>query len=83
MFYQNNKGDIVQAEQFDGSDRMIQKYNINATRTAFIFQCIMMTKYGPTYVYKHDWIITDENGEHWTVQEDEFPINYKKYDDKQ
>lgn len=70
----------IQAEQFDGSDEMIGKYNIEASKTLFISQYVLPTKEGPMYVHTGDYIATGVEGEHWAIDKDIFERTYERCD---
>lgn len=65
----------IKAEQFDGSDEMIDKYHIEIDDT---YRCPFRieTLEGWLGVNVHDWITTGVNGEHWPITDDVFKKTY-------
>ncbi|MBB1080224.1 hypothetical protein H5S09_02765 [Limosilactobacillus sp. STM2_1] len=80
MLHKYRKTATIQAEQFDGSDEMIEKYDIEASVTIFISQYILHTKEGPMYVHIGDYIATGVEGEHWAIAPDIFEKTYERCD---
>lgn len=75
----------IQAEQFDGSQKMIDEYDIipaydkNSENEYWqpVFPCsILMTKEGALSINVGDWIATGVNGEHWPIADDIFKKTY-------
>lgn len=60
----------IEAEQFDGSLEMMDKYDIEPTTLC------MAHKHSYTRIYKNDWIITGVNGEHWKIADNVFQQQY-------
>ena len=70
---------IVQAEQFDGSNEMIDRYEltysyyISAMRDEEVWQELG----GVTMeVAKGDWVVTNDKDEHWAIADDVFKQTY-------
>lgn len=80
MLHKYRKTALIKAEQFDGSDEMIEKYDIEASVTIFISQYVLSTKEGPMYVHTGDYIATGVDGEHWAIDQDIFEQTYEKVD---
>ncbi|KYK04262.1 hypothetical protein Lpl43_08850 [Lactiplantibacillus plantarum] len=67
----------IKAERFDGSDEMIERYDMG-------FQlapngkggAIIKTLEGDLLVHVGDWIATGTNGEHWAIADDVFKKTY-------
>lgn len=67
----------IKAEQFDGSDEMIERYDMG-------FQlapngkggAIIKTLEGDLLVHVGDWIATGVNGEQWAIKNDVFKKTY-------
>lgn len=67
----------IKAEQFDGSEEMIERYDMG-------FQlapngkggAIIKTLEGDLLVHVGDWIATGINGEHWPIADDIFKKTY-------
>lgn len=78
MIKEYRKTATIKAEQFDGSDEMIEKYGIKAAKSAYIFQCLLPTKEGDMYVSVGDWIATGVDGEHWAIANDIFQRTYEE-----
>lgn len=79
----------IKAEQFDGSDEMIQKYGIipvydkNSENEYWqpVFPCsVLMTKEGAMSIDEGDWIATGVAGEHWVIQDSIFKKTYVEVD---
>ena len=65
----------IKAEQFDGSDEMINKYHIEydeAYTVPFRIEAIE----GWIGVEVGDWVATGLNGEHWPISDDVFRKTY-------
>ena len=67
----------VEAEKFDGSKDMIDKYHIEFDDT---YRCPfrLETLEGWLGVNVHDWIATGVNGEHWPIYDDAFRKTYEE-----
>lgn len=77
----------IKAEQFDGSEEMADKYDIEVVEGDYAedysmpeaapapyFRYFMASGYNEVYV--GDWIATGINGEHWPIAEDVFKKTY-------
>lgn len=69
----------IKAEQFDGSDEMVEKYKMMDAGT------MVGTQHSPELyiegagkVVVGDWIATGVNGEHWTIADDVFRKTYSE-----
>ena len=85
MLKEYRKTASIQAEQFDGSAEMIEKYGI-------IKEAFVINGWGPSYDYRYciktpegelainigDWIATGVDGEHWAITDDIFKKRTKK-----
>lgn len=69
------KTTTINAEQFDGSDEMIEKYNITPPMTLDPDYTIN-TLEGDMVLGVGDWIATGVNGEHWPIADDIFKKTY-------
>lgn len=69
------KATIIKAEQFDGSDEMIEKYNI-AIGSGWVAPYRINTIEGWVGVQINSWIATGVNGEHWPITDDVFKKTY-------
>ncbi|WP_265489961.1 DUF1642 domain-containing protein [Lactiplantibacillus plantarum] len=71
------KTGTIKAEQFDGSNEMVERYDMG-------FQLapngkggvIIKTLEGDLLVHVGDWIATGTNGEHWSIADDAFKKTY-------
>lgn len=82
-----HKTTTINAEQFDGSDEMVNKYDIEVVEGDYAddysipeagpapyFRYFMPSGYNEIYV--GDWIATGVNGEHWAITDDVFKKTY-------
>lgn len=67
----------VEAEQFDGSDEMIEKYNITPPMPLDPDYTIN-TLEGDMVLGVGDWIAMGVNGEHWAIRDDVFKNTYEE-----
>lgn len=65
----------IQAEQFDGSDEMVKKYNITPPMPLDPDYTIN-TLEGDMVLGVSDWIATGADGEHWAIKDDIFKKTY-------
>ena len=65
----------IQAEQFDGSDEMVKKYNITPPMPLDPDYTIN-TLEGDMVLGVGDWIATGADGEHWAIKDDIFKKTY-------
>lgn len=71
------KTGTIKAEQFDGNNEMVERYDMG-------FQlapngkggAIIKTLEGDLLVHVGDWIATGVNGEHWAIADDVFKKTY-------
>lgn len=67
----------VQAEQFDGSTAMAKRYSLEVGETADGFR----RYYGDDWsIDKGDWILTDAQGNHWTMSDELFQKEFERCD---
>jgi len=66
----------INVEQFDGSDEMIEKYNITPPMPLDPDYTIN-TLEGDMVLGVGDWIATGVNGEHWVIQSEIFNATYE------
>jgi len=77
----------INAEQFDGSDEMVNKYDIEVVEGDYAddysmpeagpapyFRYFLASGYNEIYI--GDWIATGVNGEHWPIADDIFKKTY-------
>nr|DAQ69782.1 MAG TPA: Protein of unknown function (DUF1642) [Caudoviricetes sp.] len=82
-----HKTATIKAEQFDGSNEMIDKYDIEVVEGDYAddysmpeagpapyFRYFMPSGYNEIYV--GDWVATGVNGEHWAIADDVFNKTY-------
>ncbi|MCB4211180.1 DUF1642 domain-containing protein [Lactiplantibacillus plantarum] len=67
----------IKAEQFDGSDEMVDKYHI-AIGSGWVAPYRINTLEGWVGVQINSWIATGVNGEHWTITDDVFKKTYSE-----
>jgi len=77
----------IKAEQFDGSDEMADKYNIEVVEGDYA-EDYSMPEAGPAPYFRYflasgyneiyigDWIATGVNGKHWQIADDIFKKTY-------
>jgi hypothetical protein len=65
----------IEAEQFDGSDKMVKKYNITPPMPLDPDYTIN-TMEGDMVLGVGDWISTGVNGENWAISDDVFKKTY-------
>ena len=70
---------LIDAEQFDGSERMIKRYNIYKDQLKH-GSYFIETKEGSLSYYEGDWIATGVDGEHWAIVDDIFKRTYEPVD---
>lgn len=72
---------LIEAEQFDGSNEMIEKYDIaeipQTDNTDKPWKCFIFTLEGNVELNINDWIATGINGEHWPIADDIFKKTYE------
>lgn len=69
----------IHAEQFDGSDEMIEKYDISTYSMGDGESFDLWTAYGAMEIEKGDWIIGDD-GKYWYIPDDIFRRTYERCD---
>lgn len=67
----------IEAEQFDGSEEMIDKYHI-AIDNSWVVPYRINTIEGWRGVQVHAWIATGVKGEHWPIIDEVFKQKYKE-----
>ncbi|GEO59596.1 hypothetical protein [Companilactobacillus bobalius] len=70
----------IKAEQFDGSNEMVNRYDIKTGEKYLIRSAnchfILPTLEGGEFLYIGNWIATGIDGEHWIIQDDIFKKTY-------
>lgn len=75
---------VTEAEQFDGSQQLVDKYEILVGSTMFNGYvgepslCYIQTLEGNLRIHVGDWIATGVNGERWAVTDEIFKQTYTK-----
>lgn len=85
MIHKYRKTALIEAEQFDGSDEMAEKYSIYpdsgfVTSKDWANWFVLPTKEGDMILNKGDWIATGVEGEHWVIADDIFRKTYERCD---
>lgn len=68
----------IKAEQFDGSDEMISKYDIGFFPKLTNRRYFIKSLEGDLEINVGDWIATGSNGEHWPIRDDIFKKTYQE-----
>lgn len=89
MLKEYRKTATIKAEQFDGSEEMIKKYDIKVLAGDYAddysmpeagpapyFRYFMPSGYDEIYV--DDWIATGVEGEHWAIADEIFKKTYEE-----
>lgn len=79
MLKDYRKKEIIKAEQFDGSKKMMDEYEIDEVsskpgKELFAFETVE----GPFWLCVGDWIATDDNGLRWVINDDWFRSEYEE-----
>ena len=72
------KTTTINAEQFDGSDEMIEKYNITPPMLPLDPDYTINTLEGDMVLGVGDWIATGVNREHWPIADGIFKKTYSE-----
>ncbi|MCY9807054.1 hypothetical protein OXT66_05755 [Lentilactobacillus senioris] len=78
----------IQAEQFDGSLGMANKYDMHQNvvyetiNDHFVANSLLPTLEGDMAVYKGDWIATGVNGERWAITDNIFKKTYVEVEER-
>ncbi len=83
MLHKYRKISPIEAEQFDGSEKMMKKYGIHEANVPPIvtdYNLYLPTEEGDMVVGKGCWIATGVDGEHWTIDDDQFHKSYERCD---
>ncbi len=69
---------LIEAEQFDGSDEMIEKYDVDVESIEFVGKYYtLLSVNGDMNLYIGDWIATGTQHEHWVIRDDIFGETYE------
>lgn len=74
MIKEYRKKTTIKAEQFDGSDEMIAKYDIRDYGTGLVLDELE----GEFAIKAGDWIATGVDGEHWAITDSIFRRTYEE-----
>ena len=79
MIHTYRKTATIQAEQFDGSDEMANKYNMlwELDLREDMLIPYLPTREGNMFIKKGDWIATGIDGGHWAIDNDIFRETYE------
>lgn len=82
MLHTYRKIATIQAEQFDGTDEMANKYNMlwELDLREDMLIPYLPTREGNMFIKKGDWIATGIDGEHWAIDADIFSKTYERCD---
>lgn len=84
MLKEYRKIATIKAEQYDGSQEMADKYNLEVFEVMGMTEadingneiCYIKTTEGRMKLIKGDWIATGINGKHWPIKPDVFAKTY-------
>lgn len=80
MIHKYRKKVPIEAERFDGSKEMINKYKLDAGDTGFGREYYLDTSLGCLALGEGDWILTDHNRDHWACLDKEFRQEFERCD---
>ena len=82
MIHTYRKTATIQAEQFDGSDEMANKYNMlwELDLREDMLIPYLPTREGNMFIKKDDYIATGVDGEQWAIDKDIFERTYERVD---
>ena len=81
MLHTYRKTATIQAEQFDGSEKMMKHYEIHEAKVPPMvtdLNLYLPTKEGDMVIRQDDWIATGVDGEHWVIADDIFHKTYER-----
>lgn len=80
MLKEYRKTATIKAEQFDGSEEMMNKYVMGkvASSVSASHRYCIFTKEGPLGLDIGDYIATGVEGEHWAVSDEIFKKTYEE-----
>lgn len=85
MLKEYRKTATIKAERFDGSEEMMNKYQLIDGRDAFRFnshidpeKVYIVTLEGNFKINTSDWIATGVEGEHWAIADEIFKKTYEE-----
>ena len=77
MLHEYRKKTAIKAEQFDGSDEMVKKYDISTYSMDDSEWFDLYTVDGAMEIEKGDWIIGDDD-KYWFIPDDIFRMTYEE-----
>ena len=82
MLHKYRKTALIEAEQFDGTDEMANKYNMlwELDLREDMLIPYLPTREGNMFIKKGDWFATGVDGEHWAIDQDIFERTYERVD---
>mgnify|MGYP001858925356 FL=1 len=82
MIHKYRKIALIEAEQFDGTDEMANKYNMlwELDLREDMLIPYLPTREGNMFIKKGDWIATGIDGEQWAIDKDIFERTYERVD---
>ena len=82
MLHKYRKTALIEAEQFDGTDEMGNKYNMlwKLDLREDMLIPYLPTREGNMFIKKGDWIATGVDGEQWAIDKDIFERTYERVD---
>lgn len=82
MLHKYRKTALIEAEQFDGTDEMANKYNMlwELDLREDMLIPYLPTREGNMFIKKGDYIATGVDGEHWAIDKDIFEHTYERVD---
>ena len=82
MLHKYRKTALIEAEQFDGTDEMANKYNMlwELDLREDMLIPYLPTREGNMFIKKGDWISTGIDGEQWAIDKDIFERTYERVD---
>lgn len=79
MIKEYRKTATIKAEQFDGSEEMMNKYHLTErVWSSGIHEYSIKTKEGLMELWIGDWISTGVEGEHWAIADEIFKKTYEE-----
>ena len=82
MLHEQRKKTIIKAEQFDGSEEMIKKYEIHMAKVPPMvsdWNWYLSTERGEMVIKNGDWIISGDD-EPWIIPDSFFRRTYERCD---
>lgn len=83
MLHEYRKTALIEAEQFDGSNEMAEKYGLKKFGWRGFVREYGVNDFelgGPLLISKSDWIIKNENGKYFVLPDRQFKQAYERCD---